>query len=232
MALPKITSPTFSVELPSNKRKIKFHPFTVKEEKMLLMAVESNDTDSVSSTIKQVMNNCLVDELDIDELATFDLEYLFLQLRAKSVDNIIELKIKDDDDENMYEATVNLDDAFVDFSKSHTNKIQLNDTVCITMKYPTFNTISKMSDDNIKNDLVEIVSTSIDKVVDGDELYELTDFSKEEIASFIESFTSKNMREIEKFFQTMPKLKLDVKYNANGKEKTKEVVGLQSFFTS
>lgn len=231
MALPKITSPTFLVELPSNKRKIKFHPFTVKEEKMLLMAVESEDTDAVSETIKQVMKNCLVDDIDIDEMATFDVEYLFLNLRAKSVDNIVELKVKHDDGE-MYETSVNLDDAFVHFPEDHNNKIQLNESVYITMKYPTFSTVTKLSDEKVKNNLVEIISVNIDKVIDGEEIYELNDFSKDEVTSFIESFTSKNMREIEKFFQTIPKLKMDVRYNVNGVEKTKEVVGLQSFFTS
>ena len=231
MALPKITSPTFTLELPSNKRKIKFHPFTVKEEKMLLMAVESEDADSVTDTIKQVMGNCLIDELDLDDLATFDIEYLFLQLRSKSVDNIIELKIKHDDGQS-YETSVNLDDAYVKFDDDHTNKIKLNDDVTITMKYPTFSTIEKLSDESIKSNLVEIISTSIDKVIDGDEIYDLSDFSKQEVTDFIESFTSKNMREIEKFFKTIPKLKLDVHYEVDGVKKTKEIVGLQSFFTS
>lgn len=231
MALPKITSPTFTLELPSNKRNIKFHPFTVKEEKMLLMAVESEDSDSVTDTIKQVMKNCLIDEVELDDLATFDIEYLFLQLRSKSVDNVVELKIKDDDGK-AYETSVNLDDAYVHFEDDHTNKIQLNDSVTITLMYPTFGTIEKLSSDEVKTNLVEIISTSIDKVVYGEEVYDLSDFSKQEVVEFIESFTSKNMREIEKFFKTIPKLKLDVQYEVDGKTKTKEVVGLQSFFTS
>lgn len=231
MALPKITSPTFTLELPSNKRKIKFHPFTVKEEKMLLMAVESEDTDSVTGTIKQVMANCLIDELNLEDLATFDIEYLFLQLRSKSVDNVVELKIKHDDDKT-YETTVDLEDAYVHFEDDHTNKVQLNDTVTVIMKYPTFSTIDQLGSENVKNNLVEIISTSIDKVIDGEEVHDLSDFSKQEVTEFIESFTSKNMREIEKFFQTIPKLKLDVKYDVDGVTKTKEVVGLQSFFTS
>lgn len=232
MALPKITSPTFTFELPSSKKKIKFRPFTVKEEKMLLMAAEAEDSTEVSNTVKQVMVNCLIDDIDVDELATFDIEYMFLQLRSKSVDNVIELKLIDDDDGMTYETTIDLDDAYVDFPEGHTNKIDLNETIAITMKYPTFKSIDLLTDDKVRTNLVAIISNSIDKVIDGDDLLELSDFSKEEIKEFIESFTSKNMRDIEKFFKSIPRLKLDVTYQAKDGMKTKEVVGLQSFFTS
>ena len=231
MSLPKITSPVFTVELPSNKRKVKFRPFTVKEEKLLLMASQSEDSESVNDAIKQILNNCFVDEVNIDDLAIFDVEYLFLQLRAKSVDNVVELKMKDDEDEKFYDIEVDLNNAVVEFNPEHTNKIQLNEDIMIVMKYPSFNMIDKMSNVD-EADLVEVIGASIDKVVNGEELLALSDYSKEEITGFIESFTSKNMRDVEKFFQTLPRLKMDISYMTPNGVKTKEVVGLQSFFTS
>lgn len=231
MSLPKITSPVFTVELPSNKRKVKFRPFTVKEEKLLLMASQSEDAESVNDTIKQILTNCFVEDVNIDDLAIFDVEYLFLQLRAKSVDNIVELKMKDDEDEKFYDIEVDLNDAIVEFNPEHTNKITLNDDVMLVMKYPSFSLIEKMSS-LAEDDVVDVIGTSIDKVVNGEELLDLSDYGKDDIKSFIESFSSKNMRDIEKFFQTLPRLKLDVSYMTPNGPKTKEVVGLQSFFTS
>lgn len=231
MSLPKIASPVFTVELPSNKRKVKFRPFTVKEEKLLLMASQADDSEAVNDAIRQILNNCFVGEVDIDDLAIFDVEYLFLQLRSKSVDNIVELKMKDDEDGKFYDIEVDLNDAVVEFDPEHTNKIKLNEDIMIVMKYPSFDMIDKMAkvDDA---DLVEVIGASIDKVVNGEELLDLSDYSKEEITGFIESFTSKNMRDVEKFFQTLPRLKMDISYMTPNGTKTKEVVGLQSFFTS
>ena len=231
MSLPKIASPVFTVELPSNKRKVKFRPFTVKEEKLLLMASQADDSEAVNDAIRQILNNCFVGEVDIDDLAIFDVEYLFLQLRSKSVDNIVELKMKDDEDGKFYDIEVDLNDAVVEFDPEHTNKIKLNEDIMIVMKYPSFDMIDEMAkvDDA---DLVEVIGASIDKVVNGEELLDLSDYSKEEITGFIESFTSKNMRDVEKFFQTLPRLKMDISYMTPNGTKTKEVVGLQSFFTS
>jgi len=230
MALPKIDSPIFTIELPSNKREFRFRPFTVKEEKLLLMAAESNDNKMVSDTVKQVLTNCFIDDVDIDDLAVFDVEYIFIQLRSKSVNNIIELKFKGDDDKT-YESEIDLNDAQVQFDPEHTNKIQLSDQVMITMRYPSFS----MFEDFVaveEPNMVEVLSQTIDKVINGEEIMSLKDYSKEEIEQFVDSFTSKNMREIEKFFQTLPKLKIDVTYvDAEGTEKSREIVGLQSFFT-
>lgn len=230
MALPKIDSPVFTIQLPSNDREFRFRPFTVKEEKLLLMAAESQDNKMVSNTVKQVLTNCFIDDVDIDDLAVFDVEYIFIQLRSKSVNNIIELKFKGDDDKT-YESEIDLDSVVVDFDPEHTNKIVLSDHVMVTMKYPSFS----MFEDFVavsEPDMVEVLSQTIDKVVSADEVMSLKDYSKEEVAEFVDSFTSKNMRDIEKFFQTLPKLKLDVEYvDSEGNTNTKEVVGLQSFFT-
>ena len=232
MSLPKLTAPIFTAEMPSNKRPVKFRPFTVKEEKLLLLASESEDPKFINDTITQVLNNCFIDSIDIGTLATFDVEYLFIQLRAKSVNNIITLRFKDDE-EKVYSQEIDLEDVKVHFDPKHTNKIQLNDEVNMVMKYPSFDMIEKMSSNDSK-DLVEVISACIDKVYTTDEVMDLNDYTKAEVATFIESFTSKNMREIEAFFNSLPKLKIDLLYKdeETGEMKKREVSGLQSFFSS
>lgn len=231
MSLPRIDSPVFTIDLPSTGQPVKFRPFTVKEEKLLLMASSSEDTTQVNDTIQQILQNCFITEVDIDKLAVFDVEYLFIQLRAKSVNNVLQVKFKGEDDE-IYESEVDLDEVKVEFAEGHDNKIKLSDDVMITMKYPSFGIIDKLASTE-NADLVHVLVNTIDKVVNGEEVLELGDYSYDEIAAFIESFTSRNMRDIEKFFETLPKLKLDVTYEERGTgiKKSREVVGLQSFFT-
>ena len=232
MALPVIDSPIFSIELPSTKNTLRFRPFTVKEEKLLLLASESEDAKTVSDTIKQVLNNCFIDEVDINTLAIFDVEYVFLKLRAKSVNNIIELQFKDDHDKNV-KTEIDLEEVIVEFDPEHTNQINLSEKVILTMKYPSFSMFEAMSGGKEDTDMSDILKETIDKVVNGDEVLSLKDYSNEEITAFTDSFTSKNMRDIEKFFGTLPKLKMDVKYrDSEGNDKVREVVGLQNFFTS
>lgn len=232
MALPVIDSPIFSIELPSTKNTLRFRPFTVKEEKLLLLASESEDAKTVSDTIKQVLNNCFVDEVDINTLAIFDVEYVFIKLRAKSVNNIVELQFKDDHDKNV-KTEIDLEDVIVEFDPEHTNQINLSEKVILTMKYPSFSMFEAMSGGKENTDMSDILKETIDKVVNGDEVLSLKDYSNEEITAFTDSFTSKNMRDIEKFFGTLPKLKMDVKYrDSEGNDKVREVVGLQNFFIS
>ena len=145
MSLPKITSPVFTIELPSNKRKMKFRPFTVKEEKLLLMASQSEETETINDTIKQILNNCIIDSVNIDDMPIFDVEYLFLNLRSKSVDNVVELKMKDEDDDMYYDVEIDLNDAVVEVDPDHTSNIKLNEDITITMKYPSFGMIETMS---------------------------------------------------------------------------------------
>lgn len=232
MALPVIDSPIFSIELPSTKNTLRFRPFTVKEEKLLLLASESEDAKTVSDTIKQVLNNCFIDEVDINTLAIFDVEYVFIKLRAKSVNNIVELQFNDDHDKNV-KTEIDLEDVIVEFDPEHTNQINLSEKVILTMKYPSFSMFEAMSGGKENTDMSDILKETIDKVVNGDEVLSLKDYSNEEITAFTDSFTSKNMRDIEKFFGTLPKLKMDVKYrDSEGNDKVREVVGLQNFFTS
>ena len=210
MSLPKLTAPIFTIEMPSNKKSVKFRPFTVKEEKLLLLASESEEPKFINDTITQVLNNCFIDDIDIGILATFDVEYLFIQLRAKSVNNIVKLRFKDDNDKVITQ-DIDLEDVKVHFDPNHTNKIQLNDEVSMIMKYPSFNMIEKMSTNDNK-ELTEVISACIDKVYTAEEVMDLNDYTQAEVTTFIESFTSKNMREIEAFFNSLPKLKLDILY--------------------
>ena len=232
MSLPKLTAPIFTIEMPSNKKSVKFRPFTVKEEKLLLLASESEEPKFINDTITQVLNNCFIDDIDIGILATFDVEYLFIQLRAKSVNNIVKLRFKDDNDKVITQ-DIDLEDVKVHFDPNHTNKIQLNDEVSMVMKYPSFNMIEKMSTNDNK-ELTEVISACIDKVYTAEEVMDLNDYTQAEVTTFIESFTSKNMREIEEFFNSLPKLKLDILYKdeETGDMIKREVSGLQSFFTS
>ena len=232
MSLPKLTAPIFTIEMPSNKKSVKFRPFTVKEEKLLLLASESEEPKFINDTIAQVLNNCFIDTVDINTLATFDVEYLFIQLRAKSVNNIVKLRFKDDNDKVITQ-DIDLEDVKVHFDPNHTNKIQLNDEVSMVMKYPSFNMIEKMSTNDNK-ELTEVISACIDKVYTAEEVMDLNDYTQAEVTTFIESFTSKNMREIEAFFNSLPKLKLDILYKdeETGDMIKREVSGLQSFFTS
>ena len=230
MSLPKISSPIFRATMPSTGKELKYRPFTVKEEKLLLLAAQSDETAATVDAIKQILDNCVVDDVEINKMATFDVEYLFIQLRSKSIDNIMNLRFVED--EQTYEVEVDLNDVEVVKSENHSNKIHLNEEVAITMKYPSFEMIEKVGS-NTQDDIVDVIAGSIDKIVNGDEILDINDYTKDEVTAFIESFTSKNMREIEGFFNDMPKVKLDIKYKTkDGKDKVREVVGLQSFFMS
>ena len=166
MALPKIDTPIFTLKLPSSKGKknIKFRPFTVKEEKILLMAAQGEGEEEALDSIKQVINNCLHTEIDIDNLPTYDIEYIFVNLRAKSVNNVIELTLTDDEDEQVYTVPVNIDDIEVVFNKDHKYVIELNDSISIQLKDPNYNMVQKLA--SYKQDdegMMEMVISSIIK---------------------------------------------------------------------
>jgi len=235
MALPKIASPTFMLDIPSTGETIRYRPFTVKEEKVLLIASSGDDEKQVVEAIKQIINNCVLDKIDVDDLSIYDLEYLFLQLRSKSVNNVIEFKFVDEDDNNTYESTLDLEDIKIVKDPSHEYTLNLNDEVSLIMKDPTYETVQKINKlgDNSEKAMMEIISLCIDKVLVGDdEVLNMGDYTKKEQQDFIESFSSKNMIQIQEFFNTVPRLKHSFTYKTEGGEtKTKEIVGLQSFFT-
>lgn len=232
MALPKIDTPTFMLELPSTKENIKYRPFTVKEEKILLMATQSEDGKEIGNAINQIIINCVDDlnpKFDLKRLTMYDTEYVFLNLRSKSVNNIITLTVTDPDDESEHEVEVNLDDVKVQFDPEHKNEIVINSNVTLMMKDPSYDNVSVESSDDIESNM-SIVKACIDKILVDDDVVILSDHTQEEQDTFMDSLSSKNMQDIMNFLTTLPKLKHEVKYKVKNKNKTISVEGLASFF--
>ena len=236
MALPKIDTPIFTLKLPSSngKKNIKFRPFTVREEKILLMAAQGEGDEATLDAIKQVINNCLHTEIDIDDLPTYDIEYIFVNLRARSVNNVIELTLTDDEDEQTYNVPVNIDDIKVVFNKDHKYVIELNKNISITLRDPNYNVVQKLSSYKQDDDaMMEMVISTIDKVLVGeDDVLLMKDHTRKEQEDFINSLSSQNMRDIEEFLNTLPKLSHTVEYAREDGTKVEKVIeGMQSFFT-
>ncbi len=232
MTLPKIVTPTYELEIPSSKEKITYRPFLVKEEKILLLAQEAGEESDILNAIKQIIKNCTFEEVEVENLALFDLEYIFLNIRSKSVGEKVELKLLCDDDGETYaDVTIDLDEVTVDFPKEHTNNIQLTDTISLVMRYPQMSALNLMTDSDTET-IFHMIKTSIRQIIDGETIYEQVDFTEEDLDVFIESLTSEHFKNIQEFFQTMPKLKHVVKYkNPKTKKQNKRTLeGLNSFF--
>ena len=243
MALPKIDVPIFEVKLFSTDKKVKFRPFTVKEEKLFLIASESDDPQSTITTIKQVLNNCILDDTDIDSLPLFDIEMLFLNLRARSISEIVQLKykcnnniIKDDGKEhkcgNEVEIDVNVLEILPEMDQNHSNKIEINNKLGIVMKYPKMNLVKNDALNDEFELLLDLIVDCIDYIYDEDNLYYAKDSTKEELVEFLETLQSKDLENIKQFFDTMPKMKkiLDFKCGKCGYEEKIDVEGIQNFF--
>ena len=232
MSLPKIDLPVYECELPSTGKKIQYVPFTVKEEKILLTAQESDDPKQVMIAIKQILNNCL-QNTDVTELAIFDIEFLLIQLRSKSVDNEVEFKIKDPETEEEIELQLDLATVKVIKSDEHTNVIKLSDKYSLFLKYPSIDQFEKLmsKEDQNSEDSYDIMISCIDKLASKDEVYNFKDLSKTEINDFVESLHSDTIKMIKKFFDTMPKVRHEIIYrNSKGNEQTFVIEGTQSFF--
>lgn len=230
--LPKIQNPIFELELPSTGEKVKYRAFTVKEEKILLIAQESNDIDQSILSIKQVVNNCLIDK-SIDDLSMFDLEYVLLTLRSKSVDNAVIFAIKDPDTEEKVELELDLNDVKITKDEEHTKDIRVTDDFVLYMRYPTINEFLSLikagKDDTNAN--FEVMISCMDKLVGDEEVYKFSEFSPEEIEAFAEDLDANTVKKIKRFFETMPTLRHELKYiNKNGDEKTFVIEGMQTFF--
>lgn len=229
MGLPKIDQPLFPITIPSTGKKTTFRPFTVKEEKILLIAQESKDVEQVSLAVKQIITNC-VTKVNVAELAVFDVEFLLLQIRAKAADNIVEFKIKDPDTEEEIPVKIDIEKIRVEKSEEHNNVIAVSDDINLIMKYPTFDYISSLADSD-NTDQFKVMTDCIERVMQGEELYEMDDFSDEEKEEFIDSLNTKALKGIKDFFETMPKVRHEYKYKDNtGKEKTYVLEGTESFF--
>lgn len=234
MALPKISHPTFELTLPSNGKKIKLRPFLVKEEKVLLMASQSEDTDEILNSLKQVISNCIIEsDIELDELATFDIEYIFLKLRSRSVNNIIKLRYKDNEDKKSYDLELNLDDVEVKTFEDHNNKIEINKEIGFTMKYPKVSITEKLKDAKNQTDVFfEMLKSSIDIIYEGKNEYNALDSSDEELEEFIQDLDVKTFNKIQKFYETIPRLYHELKYtNSLGNERVVRLETLNDFFT-
>jgi len=238
MPLPKISTPTYELELPSTGKTIQYRPFLVKEEKVLVIALESEDTKQITTAIKTVIKNCILTKgIKVEQLPTFDIEYLFLNIRGKSVGEVIEVNIVcPDDEETPVKIEINLDDIQVQKNDEHTNKIKLDDEIMMQMKYPSLDEFIKNNFDlengSEMDQSFELIASGIDTIFTVDEVWAASDCTKKEIRDFIESMNSSQFKEIEKFYATMPKLSHVVKV-VNPKTKVEsEVVleGLASFF--
>jgi hypothetical protein len=239
MALPKQNAPTYTIEIPSSKQPFKFRPFLVKEQKALLLAQQSEDVVVMADTLKSVIASCAQSKIDVDKLAVFDLEYLFSQIRAKSVGEVVELFFfcdTCDDDKAKVKISIDITKIKVENTEGHTNKIELFDDVGIVMKYPSIDVvknIQKLTKPENDIDLVlDIVTECIDYIYDTNEVYYAKDQSKTELSDFINNLTGEQFEKIEKFFDTMPKLEHKVKYSCPvcRKEHNKVLEGLNSFF--
>ena len=238
MPLPTIATPTYELELPSSGKKIKYRPFLVKEEKLLVLALESEDTKEISTAIKAVLKNCIQTRgIKVEHLPTFDIEFLFLNIRGKSVGEEIELNlIAPDDEVTPVPVTLDIDDIKIQKPEGHTNQIKLDNNLMMEMKYPSLNEFIKnnfdFEGDPGMEESFELIASCIEKIYNEEEVWSTSDCTKKEIVDFLEQMNSKQFKEIETFFTTMPKLSHEVKVT-NPKTKVKSTVvleGLSSFF--
>ena len=236
MALPKVDLPTYELDLPSNKKKIKFRPFLVKEEKILLLALESDNEQNIRDAVHNLIKNCVISRIKLENLATFDLEYIFLNIRAVSVGEIVEMNVTcQDDNETQVKYNLNLTDVKVHFPDGHSNKIMLTDTLGVIMKYPSFDRFvdSQFARKEVNEDTVlEIIAESIDQIFQGDDVYDESTTSKKEFIEFVEGLTNEQLAKLQEFFQTSPRLEhtFKVKNPKTGVESDYTISGLQSFF--
>ena len=235
MALPKVTAPTYELELPSTGKKVKYRPFLVKEEKVLLIAMDSNDEKQIQQALVDTIKACVVTRgVKPEELPSFDLEYLFLRIRAASVGEEITLNVKCMDDENTQVShTININDVEVVKPEGHTDKVMITDKVGVIMKYPSLKQfVETQFVKDAELDGMNIVINSIDQIFEGEEVTEAKDCTKKELTSFVESLTSEQFKEMSNFFATMPKLShtFEVTNPNTGKSSTYTIEGLQSFF--
>ena len=238
MPLPKIATPTYELELPSTGQNISYRPFLVKEEKVLVIALESEDNKQITTAIKAVLKNCILTKgIKVELLPTFDIEFLFLNIRGKSVGEELEVNIIcPDDGETEVPVTINIDDIEIKKDEKHTNKIKLDNTIMMEMKYPSLDQFIKnnfdFNDKNAMDQSFDLIATSIDKIYTEDEVWATADCTKKEVKEFLESMNSSQFKAIESFFETMPKLSHTIKVT-NPKTKVESDVvleGLASFF--
>jgi hypothetical protein len=243
MGLPKVEFPVYTMELLSNNKKIRFRPFLVKEQKLLLMATESEDNKDIIDVVKQICKSCILDDIDVESLPVFDLEYIFLNLRSRSVNEIVELQyrcnnnVKDESGNDkvcgsLEKFKINLLEIKPTKQEKHTSKIMFSDTLGVVMKYPTFDMIENLKGTTEEEILFELLTKCIDYVFDKEEVYYAKDYSQEELMDFIDNLQQKDLEKIQEFFDTAPKIKKDIQFKCHkcNYEENIVVEGLQNFF--
>ena len=238
MPLPTIATPTYELELPSTGKTIEYRPFLVKEEKLLVIALESEDTKQITTAIKAVLRNCILTKgVKVEALPTFDIEFLFLNIRGKSVGEELEVNIVcPDDGKTSVPVNINLDDIVVQKSEKHTNQIKLDTKIMMEMKYPSLDEFIKnnfdFNDTNQMDQSFKLIASCIDKIYTEDDVWASEDCTKKEMNDFLESMNSQQFKEIEAFFTTMPKLSHTIKVKNPETKVESDVVleGLASFF--
>ena len=236
MALPKLTTPTYELEVPSSDEKIQYRPFLVKEEKILLMAMESGKNTDIVEAIKQIVEACTFNKLNISQIPMFDVEYIFLQIRSKSVGEVSKLKLLCPDDKKTYaEVEIKLDDVKVQVEDDHTNKIELDNKMGMIMTYPTIDSFKASGITTITaSNMLDVISTCILQIYenDGEKTYDAKDQTAKELADFVEQLQTKHFKKVQKFFDTMPRLKHTVQVKNPKTKKTSDIIlqGLNDFF--
>ena len=236
MALPQVVLPTYELEIPSSGKTIKYRPFVVKEEKLLLLALETNDEKQIEDAVRTLLKGCIQSRIKIEDLAIFDLEYIFLQIRAVSVGEVVEMKVTcRDDDKTQVKYNLNLTEVKVNKPEGHSNKIMLTDDLGVIMKYPTWTEFvvgSIMGQSPSADGIVEIIANCIDQIFDGEDVYDSSTTSKKEFVEFVEGLTNFQFEKVQKFFETTPRLehKFTVKNPNTGEPSEFTLVGLSNFF--
>jgi hypothetical protein len=238
MALPRIDQPTYELTLPSTKERIRYRPFLVKEEKILLMAQEGDDLGEQIESVKQIINNCIISKnVKTETLSTFDIEFIFINIRSKSVGNFVELQYKhecsaENNEECQIPFRVNLDDVYVENNEIHTNKIELTDAVGVFMKYPDFKLLYKITAMEKFEEMLEVISRCIDIIYMGDETYSPSDYTNKEMLEFLENLSQEQFQNISNFFETMPQTAVDVEIKCKkcGYENKMVLKGISDFF--
>jgi hypothetical protein len=238
MPLPKIATPIYELEIPSLKKKIRYRPFLVKEEKILIIALESEDSKQIANAVKNVISNCILSKgVKVEDLSTFDIEYLFLNIRGKSVGETVDVLITCPDDETtQVPMSINLDEITVEVDPKHSRDIKLDDTLTLRMRYPSMTEFIKNnfdSGDGVSvDDTFDLIISCIEQIYSEEESWTASDSTKKELLEFVEQLSSKQFKEVEKFFETMPKLShtIKIKNPKTGVESEVVLEGLSAFF--
>jgi len=236
MALPKLTTPTYELEVPSTDEKLKYRPFLVREEKILLIALESGKSEDIITAIKDIVTECTYGKIDLGKMPMFDVEYVFLQIRSKSVGEVSTLKLLCPDDKETYvNVDIDLSEIMVQVDEGHNPKIELTDEMGMIMRYPSIDTLNATGISSINaSNMLDVIGTCILQIYDkkGEEVFETKDQTKKEVSEFVESLNTKQFQEVQKFFDTMPKLKHTVELENPKTGVKSEIVlqGLNDFF--